>query len=77
MQNANTDDGSCTYPFYGCTPNTLYTTPGMYPDSATGLLPAYVGQYYDEVITSITPLDTTVMYNGIPIACNYSRYGLD
>ena len=51
-----------------CTPDSQFSAPGIYPDSATGLSPAYVGQAYNEVITIITPLDTTVMYNGIPLA---------
>jgi len=51
-----------------CTPDSQFSAPGIYPDSATGLSPTYVGQAYNEVITIITPLDTTVMYNGIPLA---------
>jgi len=51
-----------------CTPDPQFSAPGIYPDSTTGLSPAYVGQAYNEVITIITPLDTTVEYNGIPIA---------
>ncbi|MDP7567729.1 MAG: T9SS type A sorting domain-containing protein [Flavobacteriales bacterium] len=51
-----------------CTPDAQYTLPGIYPDSATGLPNAIVAQAYNEVITIITPLDTTVMYNGIPLA---------
>ena len=48
-----------------CTPNPSYTLPGIYPDSATGLVDAYVGQAYNEVITIITPLDTTILITGI------------
>ncbi len=51
-----------------CTPDSQFSAPGIYPDSVTGLSLAYVGQAYNEIITIITPLDTTVMYNGIPIA---------
>ena len=51
-----------------CTPDSQFSAPGIFPDSATGLSPAYVGQAYNEVITIITPLDTTVLYNGIPLA---------
>lgn len=51
-----------------CTPDSQFSAPGIYPDSVTGLSSAYVGQAYNEIITIITPLDTTVMYNGIPIA---------
>lgn len=41
-----------------CTPDPQYTTPGVYPDSATGLPIAYVGTPYDEVITLVVPADT-------------------
>ena len=51
-----------------CTPDSQFSAPGIYPDSVTGLSLAYVGQAYNEIITIITPLDTTVMYNGISIA---------
>lgn len=44
-----------------CTPDPFYTTPGVYPDSATGLAPAYVGVPYDETITTITPVDTCIV----------------
>ena len=50
-----------------CTPDSQFSVAGIYPDSTTGLSPAYVGQAYNEVITIITPLDTSVVYNGIPI----------
>ena len=45
-----------------CTPDSQFSAPGIYPDSVTGLSLAYVGQAYNEIITIITPLDTTVMY---------------
>ena len=51
-----------------CTPDAQFSAPGIYPDSATGLSPAYVGQAYNEVITIITPLDTSVVYAGNTIA---------
>ena len=44
----------------GCFPDPIFTTAGVYPDSATGLLPAYVGQIYSQNITLITPVDTSV-----------------
>ena len=50
-----------------CTPDSQFSVPGIYPDSTTGLSSAYVGQAYNEVITIISPLDTTVLYNGIPL----------
>jgi len=43
-----------------CTPDPLFTEAGIYPDSTTGLLPAYVGQSYSQNITIITPSDTVV-----------------
>ena len=42
-----------------CTPDPQFTIAGIYPDSATGLPNAMVGQAYNEVITIIAPLDTT------------------
>ena len=42
-----------------CTPDAQFSLPGIYPDSATGLPNAIVGQAYNEVITIIAPLDTT------------------
>ena len=51
-----------------CTPDPQFTTAGIYPDSATGLLPAYVGQTYDQNITIITPIDTSVTLLGIPMS---------
>jgi len=44
-----------------CTPDPQYTTPGVYPDSATGLPPAYVGVPYDVTITEIVPVDTCIV----------------
>ena len=49
-----------------CTPDPQYTIGGVYPDSATGLAPAYVGQTYNEVITVIVPVDTTIYVGPIP-----------
>lgn len=43
-----------------CTPDPQFTSPGIYPDTATGLDPAYVGQSYNQNITIITPTDTVV-----------------
>ena len=41
-----------------CTPDPQYTTPGVYPDSATGMSDACVGQAYDQLVTVIVPVDT-------------------
>jgi len=43
-----------------CTPDPQYTVAGIYPDTATGLAPAYINQSYSEDITVITPNDTVV-----------------
>ena len=43
-----------------CTPDPQYTLVGIYPDTATGLSSAIVGQAYVEVITIISPTDTVV-----------------
>lgn len=44
-----------------CSPDPQYTTPGIYPDSATGLSSACVGQAYSELITNVVPQDTCVV----------------
>ena len=51
-----------------CTPNPQYVLPGMYPDSTIGLADGFVGQVYNEVITVIVALDTTVIVLGSPIS---------
>jgi hypothetical protein len=50
-----------------CTPDPQFSNAGIYPDSAAGLLPAYVGESYAQNITIITPLDTNVIYTGLSI----------
>ena len=60
----------CTLGYSQCTPDPQFTIGGIYPDSATGLSEAYVGQAYNELITIITPTDTTVdagQITGLPI----------
>jgi len=44
-----------------CTPDPQFTLAGIYPDSATGLPNAIVGQPFNEVITVVTPLDTSAI----------------
>jgi len=51
-----------------CTPDSQFTLPGIYPDSATGLSTAIVGQAYNEVITIIAPLDTTGSFGPITVS---------
>ncbi len=55
---------SVTFGYAQCTPDPQFSSAGIYPDSASGLVPAYVGQAYNQNITIITPLDTTVEYLG-------------
>lgn len=43
-----------------CTPDPAFTEPGIYPDSATGFAQACVGVLYEETVTNIVPVDTTV-----------------
>jgi len=50
-----------------CTPNTSIVIPGVYPDSATGLQPGYVGTPYSEVIQVRIPVDTVFQGNIVPI----------
>ena len=51
-----------------CTPDPQFSTAGIYPDSTTfNATSAIVGQAYNEVITIVTPLDTSVLYNGVVI----------
>jgi len=51
-----------------CTPDPQYTIAGIYPDSATGLPNAMVGQAYNEVITIISPVDTSTVILGQTIS---------
>ncbi len=43
-----------------CTPDPQFTSPGIYPDSATNFKTAYTYNPYEQVITAIVPLDTMV-----------------
>jgi len=47
-----------------CTPDPQFTLAGIYPDSATGLPNATVGLPFNEVITIVTPLDTSAILFG-------------
>ena len=44
---------TCTLVYSQCTPDPQFVVGGIYPDSATGLSDAYVGQAYNELITII------------------------
>ena len=43
-----------------CTPDPQYTTPGIYTDSATGFAAGCQDVYYEQLITNVVPVDTTV-----------------
>lgn len=47
-----------------CIPNASITQSGIYPDSATGLAPAVVGQPYSQVMQLRVPVDTSVLVLG-------------
>jgi len=49
-----------------CTPGPQ-TTPGIYPDSATGLPHAYANVLYETVMTVVVPVDTNIMGFTVPI----------
>ena len=51
-----------------CIPDPQYVGGGIYPDTIDGLSDAIVGQSYSEIITIITPSDTTIPVSGIPLA---------
>ncbi len=50
-----------------CTADPQFTEPGVYPDSATGMVSACIDLPYSETITIIVPVDTTTIVFGIPI----------
>lgn len=52
-----------------CTPDGAYTDVGVYPDSATNMAVAYVGQAYSQTITVIAPADTCVQVLPAPLPC--------
>jgi len=60
-----------------CTPDPQYTNAGIYPDSSVGMPDAIVGQAYSEVITVITPIDTNVIFSGLPINVDIIDIALD
>jgi len=50
-----------------CTADPQYTEPGVYPDSATGMVAACIDVPYSETITIIVPVDTTAIIFGLPV----------
>ena len=59
-----------------CSIDTLISSPGIYPDSITNLDEAFVGQQYITQIDVLTPLDTVVDLNGLPIPVTISHIDL-
>lgn len=49
-----------------CTPDPLFTQPGVYPDSATNFDTAFVGTLYNQLITIVVPQDTQAFPPPIP-----------
>ena len=60
-----------------CSPDSQFTLAGIYPDSVTGLLPAFVGQLYSQNITIITPSDTSVVITAGTPAINVTIDNID
>ncbi len=55
-----------------CVPDPAYTEPGIYPDSATGFASACVDELYEQVVTNIVPVDTTVeIIPGFPTTLDF------
>lgn len=54
-----------------CTPDPQFTTPGVYPDSATGFKCAVVDMPYEQLITNVVPVDTTTMVGPIPVTLTF------
>ena len=50
-----------------CVPDPAFTSPGIYPDSATGFAPACADEPYEQIITVIIPADTTITIGGITL----------
>ena len=59
-----------------CNPDPQFTVAGIYPDSTSGLSPAYVGQPYSQNITIITPNDTSVEFAGQVISVTVDNIDL-
>ena len=50
-----------------CNPDLSLTSPGIVPDSATGLDHATVGQAYSDTLQFRVPTDTTIVYMSTPL----------
>lgn len=54
-----------------CTPDPQYTSPGFYPDSATGFVSATANAPYEQLITIVVPVDTTVFIGPLPVTLTF------
>lgn len=55
-----------------CTPDPAYTSSGVYPDSTTGFAGACVDSLYEQLVTNVVPLDTTVeIIPGFPVTLEF------
>lgn len=53
--------------FTQCLPDTSYARPGIYPDTATGLPPAFATYLYKTVVTAVIPVDTLIFGARYPV----------
>jgi hypothetical protein len=60
-----------------CIPDLTMTSPGIAPDSATGLAHAVVNQPYSDTLQFRVPPDTTVIYLGNPVTFTINWIRLD
>ncbi len=60
-----------------CTPDPSFTSPGIYPDSATNFSAACVGIDYSQTITNIVPLDTVIVVFGMGITTSIDSIVID
>lgn len=52
-----------------CTPDPQYTSPGIYPNQATGFSAGCLNQAYSQLVTNVVPADTLVeVVPGFPIS---------
>lgn len=60
-----------------CTPDPNETSPGIYPDSATGFSDACVGVLYNQLITNVVPADTNIVVFGMTIPTTIDSIVID
>ncbi len=60
-----------------CTPDPSYTSPGIYPDSATNFSAACVGIDYSQTITNIVPVDTVIVVFGMNVTTSIDSIVID